>query len=94
MVDQRFEPEAITLGAEPGNDTNRDPRNIGVLTKLLPRVDIRKVDLDDREFAPEQGVSQAHARVREPRRVDQDAVGVASRFLNPVNQQPLVIGLK
>lgn len=94
MLDQRFESEAITISTEAGNHPDRDPRNKGVLTELFAGVDVGKVNLDHREFAPDQRVSQADARMRQPRRVDQDPVGVASGFLNPVDQQSLVIGLK
>jgi hypothetical protein len=51
------------------------------------------VDLDHRQRARDQGVAERDARVGEPARVDEEAVGRAAGALDLVDQLALVVGL-
>jgi hypothetical protein len=94
VMDQRFESKAITVPAKARDHTHRNARDVGLLSKRFPRVDVAQVHFDHGQLASEQCVAQAHTRMGQSARVDQDTVGIGARLLDPVDQQPLVVGLK
>jgi hypothetical protein len=66
----------------------------GATPKRLSRVDIREVNLDNRNADSDYGVSKAHARVGQPSGIEQNHVGPAPRLVKSVNEDPFLVGLK
>src|ERR1700749_2741812 len=63
------------------------------MTKALAAENVRKMHLDDRQFGGKQRVKHRHRSMRQPPRIDNDAVSGFARLLDPVYELPFVIGL-
>jgi hypothetical protein len=40
MADQRVEPEAIAVDPKPGDDPDRNPGNVGIVSELFSGMDV------------------------------------------------------
>ena len=70
-----------------------DRYNQRFVAEFLPGMNIRQVDLDRGDANRRDGVPESDAGVRVGSRVDDDALELTFRLLNPTNQLPLDIGL-
>src|SRR5690606_14207675 len=62
----------VALGAQPGNDTDRHVGKVRVVTEGLAGVNVGKVDLDERNLPPQQGIPQGDAGMGEGGGIDDD----------------------
>jgi 3-hydroxyacyl-CoA dehydrogenase len=65
-----------------------------MLPKGFAGVDVREMDLNDRQGNGRERIAQRHARMRESGGVDQDPAEAAHGFLNPINEFAFMIRLK
>src|SRR5215472_1839368 len=87
------ERQQIALRAEPHDDAGGDQAHIGMMPPLFAAMDVREVHLDDGYLHELQRIVDGDRGVREPRRVDHDAVGALPGLLDPVDDLALVVRL-
>jgi hypothetical protein len=85
--------DKIALRAKPADNARGNPRNEGMMTKFFPLVDIQDMHLKDWKFAGAQGVEYRHRGMGKGGRIDYHARGALTRFVNPVDQLKLGVGL-
>ena len=68
-------------------------RDVGVVAERLALVRVRDVQLDDRRFDHVERIEDRDRRVRERRRIDDDAVGAVDAAVDPVDDLRLAVRL-
>ena len=90
----RAQREAVACGAEPDDRAERDIAEVTVPAKRFAGVNVRQVNLDERQPDAGQRVAQRNARVREGAGVDQDRRrAVAARGVHALDQRVLRVAL-
>ena len=64
-----------------------------MMAERLAGVDVREMDLDYRQFRDQQRIAQRDRGVGEAGGVDDDAVGVVARLVDPLDELALVVAL-
>src|SRR3954451_8472623 len=90
---QRFQCQQISMRAEAADDTFRDRRHIGMVAESFTPEDIGQVDLDHRKLRYRKRVHDGDGGMGIGTRIQDDAVMLAPRLLNPRNQLAFQIGL-
>src|SRR5690606_9549121 len=93
MLAQRLDGEGIAMRPEPGDNAERDLRDIGQVPEFLAPVNIGQVHFGNGQADTGQGVHQRDGSMGQPGRVQHDAGMAAPRFMDPVDQHALVIRL-
>ena len=92
MTFGRDQRELIARDAEAGNRADGDVSEIRALPEVLPRSDVRQVNLDEGDPDRQQGVAQRDTRVREGRWIEQNEVdALLPRGMNAPDE--LVLGI-
>src|SRR5215813_2256357 len=87
LVDQRGDPpygERVTLRAEARDDAIGAARDIGVMAKFLPRVNVRDVYLDHRTIKIGEGIEERDRSMGKRCRIYRDARRGFAGFDGPV----------
>lgn len=93
MRGQGLQRQQVSGWAETRNLAQCDPRDEGVMAKLLPLMDVRQVDFDRRQGHGGNRITYRNARMRVCGRIDDDPVEMSPGVLNPGDQFPFYIGL-
>src|SRR6516225_205693 len=88
LIDQRGDPahgESVAFNAEARDDAIGAARDVGVMTKCLPLVDIRDVDLYHRTVKTIERIENRDRRMGKRRRIYHDASRGFAGFVDPVD---------
>src|SRR5580658_279613 len=83
----------VTLSAAARDNPGRDVRNEGVMPEFLALMNVGDMHFQDRHVARFQRVQHGDRGVAERRRIDDDAAGDLSRFVDPVDDFVFAIAL-
>src|SRR5689334_8539334 len=93
LARESAERELVAVGAQPDDAAHGRAGEHGAMTLGLARVNVRHVDLDERNRDGRQRIANRQARVRIRAGVDDDAVDAAAQRLNRVDQLSLAVML-
>ncbi len=86
MPQQRVESDEVAVAAEPGDDAEADRGEHGRVAERLASVDVGQVGLDDGESGAGDRVAQGVAVVAERAGIEDHAVDLAPRGMEPADQ--------
>src|SRR6185503_9473180 len=87
--------QLVPVGTQPGDQAGRDVREVRVMTERLAALQVREVNLDERDLHGEQGVAQRDTGVREGAGIDYDiGDALACRGMDAANELVLGIALE
>ena len=90
-----FQRQFITVRAQPGHHPDREVGKIRVVAEGFARVDVGKMDFDERNGSRRQRIAQGNAGVGVARRIDDDEVDlVVCGLVDAVDQGAFVVVLK
>src|SRR5215831_5358317 len=96
LVDQRGDPpygERVALRAEARDDAIGAARDVGVMAKFLPRVNVRDVYLDHRTIKTVEGIEDRDRSMGKRCRIYHDARRGFAGFVDPVDEFIFAVAL-
>jgi hypothetical protein len=83
----------VTVRATAADDAGSDSRNERMMPKFFPFVDVRDMDLENRECTRIQSIEHGDGGVREGSWIDYYSCRATPSLVNPVNELEFGIGL-
>ena len=91
----KFQRQFITVRTQPRHHADREVGKTGVVAEGFARVNVGKVDFDERDGRGCQRIAQGNAGMGVARRVDDDEIDVIARSLvHAIDQATFVVVLK
>lgn len=94
FLSDKVDSSRVAKNAQSADDTDSFVAQEALVSELLSSVYIAYVHLEERNGDTGESVSQCHARVRETAGVDDDELGLLSRFVDSVDYGAFVVGLE